>query len=393
MNIFDIIIVGGGMVGASLAVALSKTTQYQIAVVDPFPLSNNPQTFDARALALSWGSVQIFNRLGLWQDFLPYTTAIGHIHISQQGFLGVTQLHAVDEGVDALGYTITADDLGRVLNEQLQQTTQVTFLQGHFLQLESENEGGIHLSITTASGEVLSLQSRLLVGADGNHSAVRQALGIEVQVKDYHQVAILARVTMEKEHHHWAYERFTTQGPVAFLPLSGQDHKLVMVVNEEAQQEVMELSDQDFAGRILLKFGHRLGHIKKISPRVAYPLKEMKASTLGQGAILLIGNAAHAQHPIAGQGYNLGLRDVESLVNALKTTRPGDPEGFCSLCADYRNNRMQDMQRVMGFTDGLIGLFEHASPLVGHLRGIGLMAMPLLPGVKSRLARFAMGTE
>jgi 2-octaprenyl-6-methoxyphenol hydroxylase len=249
------------------------------------------------------------------------------------------------------------------------------------------HEQANHLEVVLATEgctESETLSAQLLIGADGTHSKVRELMGVAFEQTHYQAWAFLAQATSRQPHNGWAYERFTPQGPVALLPIGSHDHKLVYVVPEADKTRVESFNDDEFLAAFYTQMGVRMGGFERISARLAYPLTEGRAPHILKGRMVLMGNACHTQHPVAAQGLNLGLRDVSDF---LATTSTGTLSQ--SALVKYEAQRLADHQQVMRLTDGLIRVFQHPSPLVGHLRGFGLMALQALPPLKKRLAAFA----
>ncbi|WP_248851437.1 FAD-dependent monooxygenase [Thiomicrospira microaerophila] len=385
---YDLIVSGGGPVGLCLALALSSrgANLALLEAVEPKPGANN--SFDGRVLALSEGSRLILEQIGVWQDLLPYVTDIAHVHVSQKGYLGLTLMHAEELGVPALGYAIRASDLGEVLWKKVKSDASIDVLCPTRLKsFEQSSSDGVTAHLITQQGEK-NLTARLIVGADGTDSQVRKSLNLPLQQRDYQAWAILAQVSFAEPHHNWAFERFTHEGPVALLPLETHSHKLVYVASDDQYQGLMGLSDSAFIEAFNKKMGQRFGACTQLSERVAYPLKETYVEGVVFGRAVLMGNASHTQHPVAAQGLNLGLRDVEDFLIGL--------DHDLSLLTDvsrlqnYQLMRQKDHSKVMGLTDGLIRVFEHPSPLVGHARGLAMIGLQMMPKLKQRLAHFSM---
>lgn len=386
----DVMIAGGGPVGLMLALGLAQAGQKTV-LAERFEPSDDAEqaqnSFDGRVLALSYGSVQELKKLGLWADLKPFMAPIEHVHVSQKGYLGIMKMHARESGVEALGYSIQSSDLGRVLWRAVRTNDAIRILCPAELKDFSQDQKRVNAVVKLSDGETCEIESRLLVGADGTQSRVRKVLGLPIREKAYQACGVLAQVRTEQAHNGWSYERFTEEGPVALLPLGTHDHKAVLVCPEQKVESVMALSDEQFIDLFAAKMGERLGAFTQVSHRVVYPLKESYVEQMVSGRAVLMGNASHTQHPVAAQGLNLGVRDVADFLDAFASVAdPGDP----ALLERYRQKRQQDHEAVMGMTDGLIQLFQHRSPLVGHLRGLGLMALQGLPGLKKRFAKFAM---
>jgi 2-octaprenyl-6-methoxyphenol hydroxylase len=382
---FDLIIVGGGMVGASLACALQNTS-LKIAVIEAFSVNSDHQpSYDDRGIALAYDSQCIFEAMGLWSQLAPHSTAITDIHVSDRGHFGATRLSAQAENVPALGQVITARAMGQVLNQALSQQQNIEMICP--AKVTSLNQ---HLdSIELILNDDRSLSAKLVVAADGGNSTIRQLLGLGALKRDYQQTAITANITPERQHRGRAFERFTDSGPIALLPMSDNRCSLVWSVKTGNETDIIKLSDQDFLAQLQDRFGYRLGKLIQVGQRNSYPLKLMQADQPVQQRIVLIGNAAHSLHPIAGQGFNLGLRDVAALADVLATTN--DDCGEAKLLHDYKQWRQQDQDNVIETTDTLVNLFSNSNSLLGHIRGAGLTVIDAIPPAKHWLAKKSMG--
>ncbi len=382
---FDILIVGGGMVGASLALAL-KNTSLTIAIIEAFaPDSTQQPSYDDRGIALSYGSQRIFESMGLWPQLSTYCTAITDIHVSDRGHFGITRLSAEDENVPALGQVITARSMGIVLNQALAQQDNLELFSPNNVTSLIQHKN--HVELTLKEGQKLT--AKLVVAADGAQSTIRQLLGLDALTRDYGQTAITANITPERPHQRRAFERFTDAGPIALLPMSDNRCSLVWTVKSGDEVDILNLSDQDFLAQLQDRFGYRLGKLMQVGQRNSYPLKLMQADQPTQQRIVLIGNAAHSLHPIAGQGFNLGLRDVAALADVL-SNQPEDC-GVPRLLHDYAQWRLDDQDNVINSTGLLVDLFSNDNPLLGHFRGAGLALVELFPPAKHWLARKSMG--
>lgn len=393
---YDVIIIGGGMVGASLACALGEQGLH-VAVVEGTPLRSTEQpSYDDRSIALAYGSGRIFAGLGLWQKLQARVEPIRHIHISDRGHFGVTRLHCDDEGVDALGYVVETRALGELLHQRLLELEPVElYCPAQFQELEIE-AGQARVKLER-EGEVLELRAPLVVAADGARSQVREQQQISVQRFDYGQTAIIANVTSQRPHANVAYERFTDSGPLAMLPMPASQEReprcsLVWTVRSDQVDEVMSWDETTFLSRLQERFGQRLGKLNKAGARHAYPLALLRADEHVRPRLALIGNAAHTLHPVAGQGFNLGIRDVAVLAELLVDARQrGADLGSMSVLQRYADWRKQDHRNVITFTDSLARLFSNPLWPVVWVRNMGLLAMDLLPPVKHPLTRLTMG--
>jgi 2-octaprenyl-6-methoxyphenol hydroxylase len=382
---FDILIIGGGMAGASLAIAL-KNTSLKIGLVEAYPLKTDSQpSYDDRGIALSYGSQRIFETMAVWPDIASKATAIKDIHISDRGQYGVTRLSAVQQGVPALGQVLTARDLGHTLNQHLQMCPELSlFCPAKVTALTTTPDDA-----TITLDDEQTLNAKLIVAADGKYSTIRQLLGLGAWEQGYNQTAITANISTDKPHHGCAYERFTETGPMALLPLSENRSSLVWTVNSGEQQGLLDLDDKDFLNTLQQRFGYRAGRFIKVGQRNCHPLTLMQADSPQQQRVLLIGNASHSLHPIAGQGFNLGLRDVAVLAELL--VQYAEDCGQPKLLFDYQAWRGHDQDQIVAATDSLVTLFSnHLSPLT-HLRGAGLAILDTLPAAKNVLANHSMG--
>ncbi|PCH61553.1 MAG: 2-octaprenyl-6-methoxyphenyl hydroxylase [Gammaproteobacteria bacterium] len=384
---YDLIIVGGGMVGASLAIALANSS-LRIAIIEAVSTKSDQQpSYDDRGIALSYGSQRIFESLGLWKALSSYSTAIKHIHISDRGHFGVTRLSAQQEQVPALGQVLTARAMGEILNQALESQDNLDIISPASVVALQQQDDFVELELN----DQRLLTAQLMVAADGGQSTIRQLLQLGALEHDYHQAAVTANITPERAHQNWAYERFTDTGPIALLPMSENRCSLVWTVKSGDDAALLNLSDQDFLKQLQARFGYRLGKLKQVGQRNSYPLHLIQADQPVQHRVVLIGNAAHSLHPIAGQGFNLGLRDVAVLADVLT---PVDKDcGDARLLFDYKQWRLSDQDHVIQATNNLVTLFSNDNPLLGHLRGAGLSMMESLPPLKHWLAKKSMGLD
>ena len=382
---FDLLIVGGGMVGASLAIAL-KNSALNIGLIEARSLANNSQpSYDDRGIALSYGSQTIFQSMGLWPDIAPCATAIKHIHISDRGRFGVTRLSAEKQQVPALGQVLTARDLGQNLNRHLQQMTQLSLFCP--AQVSSLSKFDDRIEVSLDNGQKLS--AKLLVAADGRDSTTRRLLGLDAREQHYQQIAITANISTDQAHNGRAFERFTDSGPMALLPMSDNRSSLIWTVSEGQEKALLDAPDTVFLDQLQQRFGYRAGRFIRVGQRSSHPLTLMQADMPVQPRCVLIGNAAHSLHPIAGQGFNLGLRDVAVLAELL--TDAGEDCGHAAILHNYQQWRQRDQDQLVRATHRLVQLFSNNISLLGHLRGAGLAALDTLPPLKNWLAQRSMG--
>lgn len=373
------------MVGASLALAL-RHRDLQIGLIEAQNLLEHHQPgFDDRGIALSYGSQRIFDTMQLWPGLSEHATPIHGIHISDKGHFGVTRLKAETEQVPALGQVLTAKQLGIQLNKALQQHPALTLLTP--LQVVSIEQTSSMATVHLSNGQ--SLTAKLLVAADGQASTVRKLLGLSVRQREYEQTAITANVITERPHQNWAYERFTENGPIALLPMSEGRSSLVWTVKSGNEDNLLGCDELSFMHQLQQAFGYRLGHFEKIGQRNSYPLGLMQTHQPVQQRVVLIGNAAHSLHPIAGQGFNLGLRDAAVLAECL-ISHPEDC-GNSAVLQGYSDWQQRDQDNVIQATDFLVNTFSNNAVLLGHGRAGSLALLDVLPPLKSRLARTSMG--
>jgi 2-octaprenyl-6-methoxyphenol hydroxylase len=381
---FDVLVVGGGMVGASLAIAL-ENSGLRLGLIEAQPLRTNSQpSFDDRGIALSYGSQRIFQSMDLWPAIAPFATAIKHIHVSDRGRFGVTRLSAEAQRVPALGQVLTARELGQTLNQRLQQNDSLQLLCPATVTALKQQPDHVELVLDDAR----TVKTRLVVAADGRDSTIRHLLGLGAWQQQYDQVAVTANIATDKPHQGMAYERFTDSGPMALLPMSDNRSSLVWTVSTGQKQALLDADEAEFLAQLQQRFGYRAGRFIRVGQRHSHPLSLMQADMPVQDRIVFIGNAAHSLHPIAGQGFNLGLRDVAVLADLLHDAVDC---GSMSLLHRYQLWRQQDQDQVVKATDKLVRLFSNDLSLLGHFRGAGLALLDALPPLKQHLADRSMG--
>jgi 2-octaprenyl-6-methoxyphenol hydroxylase len=387
---FDVAIVGGGMVGATLGVALAPLN-LRVALIEAIPHNAAAQpSFDERTTALSNGSRRIFETLNVWRALDAVATPIAKIHVSDQGRFGFARIDAKEQGLSAMGYVVPNRALGSVLWSRLANPGIKIFCPAE-VSLITASEETVKIEMT-AAGAAVAIDAKLIVAADGARSVVRSACGIAAEVRDYEQTAVITTVLPQRFHDNVAYERFTPQGPLALLPLDGGRCTLVLTLSKDAAQAAMAWSDQEFLAEVQRRFGFRLGRFLKVGRRVPYPLFLTQSERTSAPRCVIIGNAAQGLHPVAGMGFNLGLRDVASLAELIAENARGDADpGNAKLLSDYDAWRREDRGGVIAFTDGLVRLFSNPLSAVARLRNIGLLAFDLLPPAKSALSRLSTG--
>ncbi len=385
----DIVIAGGGLVGASLALALSGAGRRVLLIEGVAPDSSVQPSFDERTTALGNASRRIFEALGVWDDLAREAAPIRVIHVSEAGRFGSARLRAEEQGVEAFGHVIPNRVIGATLWRALRHAEGVTVRVPARVTAVEIAADGAALTVTDGGGAEEVVTARLLVAADGAQSVVRAAAGIAAAVEDYDQVAITAAVVADRPNDGTAYERFTASGPVAVLPLRGGGYGTVWACTAARAAQVLELSDAAYLAALQERFGWRIGRLLRAGRRASYPLKLSRAAATVGTRTVLVGNAAQGLHPVAGQGFNLGLRDAALLAEHI-VAAGGDP-GVPGLLDGYHRARAADRGGVVRFTDSLVKLFASRLPGVSVLRDLGLVLFDLSPPAKRALARVSLG--
>jgi len=405
-NHFNIAIIGGGMVGASLALLLAqKNPEWKIALLEAQVFvdsdSSQPQlyqsSFDSRSTAIAQGGVEIFESLGIWQSLAEQATAIKTIHVSDAGHLMGGLIQADDYAVDAVGYVIPNQWIGRVLLSEIKKISQITFLSSTSVEKITPKFAGARLQIKTLKNvkveKLTEINTELVVMADGSQSKLATQLGIDFSVENYQQTAIIANVAFSQAHQNVAYERFTDLGPIALLPLgkksTAQESALVLTLPKEQATEMADTSDELFLAHLQKRFGNRLGKFTRVGERKTFPLQLVTAKEQIRSHLVLIGNAAHFLHPVAGQGFNLSLRDCVCLSNQLaKSTKP---LGDMSTLQAYLTQQRRDQNTTILFSDQLVKLFSNSRLSQIALRHLGFLGLESIPAVKKLLVDQTMG--
>jgi 2-octaprenyl-6-methoxyphenol hydroxylase len=387
---FDVAIVGGGMVGATLAAALAPLN-LRVVLIEAIPHNAAAQpSFDERTTALSNGSRRILETIGVWPALDALATPIAKIHVSDQGRFGFARIDAREQGLAAMGYVLPNRAFGSVLWSRLSSQRIKVFCPAEVSRITANDEA-VKIEITEARAKI-AIDARLIVAADGAQSAVRSAFGVAAEVRDYEQTAVITTVLPQRFHDNVAYERFTPSGPLALLPLDGGRCTLVLTLPKDAAQSALAWSDQEFLAEVQRRFGFRLGRFLKVGRRVPYPLSLTRSDRTSAPRCVIIGNAAQGLHPVAGMGFNLGLRDVACLAELIaENARSNADPGQLKLLREYDAWRTADRGGVIAFTDGLVRLFSNPLSGVARLRNLGLLAFDLLPPAKSALSRLSTG--
>jgi 2-octaprenyl-6-methoxyphenol hydroxylase len=393
----DLAIVGGGMVGACLALALADTlkgTGRRLVLLEATPPDTGQSpSFDGRTSALSNGSRRILTTLGVWEAVVAQAAPISRIHISDRGHFGAARIDAAEQGLEAMGYVVPNRVLGAALWARLQDHPSVELRAPCRVIGLARESHCVHLALDAGT----TLAARLVVAADGAQSVVRAAAGVSATADDYGQVALITQVSAGKPHAGVAYERFTTSGPIAVLPLPpamGQQRvATVWTLAPAAAARVRALDDAAFLSELQQAFGWRLGRLSAPGERLAYPLALVQAASLVSERVAIIGNAAQGLHPIAGQGFNLGLRDAVTLAECVAdgfALPDGDP-GSAAVLQRYAQWRAADRRLLVRFTDGLVKLFGTNLGPLRAARSLGLSLFDVLPPAKAALSTLSTG--
>ena len=395
----DIAIIGGGMVGASMAALLPE--HYNILLVESFPLPESDAapiyqpSYDARTTALSFSSYKTFADIGLWPMLEKHVQPIKQVHVSDKGHWGSTLLDQQQKpALQALGFVIENAWLGRCLLHFIQQKPNVHFASPAQVEKLQSLADGARLEIKHKSGEIKHCQAKLAIIADGAQSKTCQQLGIHHHLTDYQHTAIVANISTSEPHQGIAYERFTDQGPLAILPLTSLEQKehrsaLIWTMATEEAEKVLALEDTAFIALLQQRFGHRQGKIINVGQRHSHPLKLSTANEQVRQHIVVLGNAAHSLHPVAGQGFNLALRDVAALCQHI--TEANTELGDLTTLEAYAKAQENDQLLTTLFSDVLPGLFTKKHPLIVTGRSLGLLGIELLNPLKSSFINFATG--
>jgi 2-octaprenyl-6-methoxyphenol hydroxylase len=387
---FDIAIVGGGLVGASMACALAPLG-FRVTVLEkvPFQAPGQP-SYDDRTLALNHASCSILGGLGLWPALEGAATPIREIIVTEPGRPVRVVMRASEMGIPAFGNVVEARAFGAAVLDRLGQLENVLVRCPATVTAVRAGNGAASLTVETGSGDS-QVEARLVVAADGADSGVRALLGIEADVRDYGQTAVICNITPEHYHDHRAWERLTPTGPFAVLPHVGERCGLVWSVATDDAQSLLDMPEDEFLARARRRFGGDLGDFLKMGRRSSYPLRLVRAKRDSGPRTVIIGNAAHAIHPVGAQGFNLGLRDVAVLAELLAPGAGDTDPGSEELLRAYSDWRRPDQEATVSWSDGMTRLFANASPLAGVLRSAGLLAFALAPPLRRKLASGFMG--
>ncbi len=381
----DILILGGGLVGSSLACALDGSG-WRVAQVEASPPQEGAPGFDERKLALALASLNALAALDVLPRLATAPAPIQRIHVSRAGDFGAVRLAASDHGRDAFGGVVLARELGQALESRLASASGlVRYRPARVLAVEPHADGPV--VVLEQAGQARRLRTRLLVAADGTHSLARDAFGIGTDEHDYGQTLVVCSIATDRAPDGTAYERFTAQGPVALLPMAGGHYGAICGVARDDAARVLALDDAGYAGYFQARFGWRAGRVVRAGARSGYPIRRRVAQAITAPRAVVMGNAAQTLHPIGAQGFNLGLRDALTLAEVLAGDDPGSP----ALLAEYAQRRRDDRERTLAFSDGLARATANPSFPMHVLRSLGLLALGHVPGLADPLVSGAMG--
>lgn len=385
MSRYDLIIVGGGLVGAGLAVAL-QSAPLKIALID----ARLPSSDDPRLFGLNSTSCQFLENLGVWPALALHASPIHQVHVSHQGQFGAVRLNRDDVQLPQLGNVLPAFHIESALNDALTKLENVTIFRPARLTALKQTESCAELEITTEEG-TRSISASLVIGADGTESTVRQLLGIQTDIHDYAQSALVTRSQLTRSHHQIAYERFTSEGAIAMLPLKGNECATIWTADTPYIENLKQLSDVEFTVKLQESFGYRLGKIAGIHKRHVFPLRLVRATKAVEGHVYLLGNALHTVHPIAAQGFNLAIYEVAALVDEIlshaqqqKMITPAD-----LLAISDANQKQQAMS--IGVSHRLTQIFASDSILPNAVISLGMVGFNTLKPVKKKFIESLLG--
>lgn len=378
---YDVIIVGGGMVGATLACALQKC-DLRIALIDASPTTGSIE--DERLIALNYGSFCLFENLGIWPALASYAAPIKQIHVSHRGHFGITRINSSIVGLDTLGYVVPAKYINAALYSVLCDTNTVELQRPAKLETLSQDDNGVTLTITTPAG-TFQYATKMVIAADGSHSTVRKCLDILTEVVDYQQSALVTVTALRRDHQNIAYERFQDSGAIAMLPLVGNRVATIWTERNESIAELMNLTDTEFLLQLQKQFGYRLGRLQSVGKRSVYPLKMVHAKQQSKQNVLLMGNAAHTLHPIAAQGLNLALYEVAMIVECI------EKKGITKVTAELQTKLFSYQYFSQYLAHRLSWLFSSDIFMVNMARQMGMIGLDVLPTLKKRFANQATG--
>lgn len=383
----DVLIVGGGPVGGVLAGLLAAIPLHIVVVDHLAPEEVLHKDQDGRTTAVSWGSSRIMERMDLWQKLLPHTTPIRQIRVSQSSSPGFLHFNQEDAEGHPMGFILENRELRKALYQMMDDRENIRLITPHSVKCLVSHP--LNVEATLSNGQII--QAKLIVGADGRFSRIREEAGIKSHTMHYHQTAIVTSVQHEKPHHHIAFEHFLPTGPLAFLPVKTHHSSVVWSLKNEWAAAMQSLSQEEFAQKLEIRFPY-LGKLTLTSKRWLYPLAATLPRRMKAERCVLIGDAAHAIHPVAGQGANLGFRDASTLATLVhESARLGIDIGNETVLSRYQRRRLKDVASMTCMTDGLVRLFSHPSRTLAFMRGQGMSLVNAIAPLRKCLTRHAMG--
>jgi 2-octaprenyl-6-methoxyphenol hydroxylase len=379
---YDLVIVGGGLVGAGLAVAL-RNSHLRIALIDARMPSNN----DARLFALNHSSCQFLQNLDIWSALIEHAAPIHAVHVSRKGKFGAVRLKREDASLSSLGHVVPAKYIEAALNEQLSSLAELTLYRPATLKSIQQLNDYVELTVETGTGTEI-LEASLVIGADGTQSTVRTLLNIATISHDYQQSALVVKTQLSRSHYQIAYERFVNDGAIAMLPLPNNECATIWTADNATIDNLMKLSETDFIQALQTAFGYRLGKLQNISERFRYPLKMLRANKMYAGRVLLLGNAAHTLHPIAAQGFNLAIYEVAALIDFLSSKTIVDEVQLSAFA-----EKMQQQSTSIDISHRLTALFSSQFPGMNIVTQLGMQGFDVAIPLKQRLMTKLMGKE
>ncbi len=386
----EVAVVGGGMVGMALALSLAQNQIESVLLEASEVITDHSEQFDDRTLVINPASKVFWDSLGLWLEIEPHTTPINHVHVSNQGHFGMVQFDKDEMEVPQLGHVIAAKSLANILLQAVRKQNLINCLQPASLESFEQHDADVILNVKHHEQQ-LKVRAQLMVGADGVQSAIRSQLNLQTSVKSYQRKAIICNITTDQRHQNRAFERLTTQGPMALLPFKNR-FGFVWSVQAQKADELLTADDSTFIEQAQQGFGYRAGSFQQIGRRSSYPLFQIKVPQQYKHRVVLMGNAAHAVSPVSAQGLNLAVRGVSRLSQLLTDYKnKGVDIGSTQVLSVYQDSSEADQNRTLNYTDDLMTWFKIDEPIVNTIRSLGLVAVNAKLELKKKLYQTAGG--